>query len=153
MPSGISLPWPAIDWALVRSCRQTPDLKRSSRLQISTECYPIRPARYNRRPWDVVEHGTTSRAVPSVQLLPVQFNRRRVGVLSVDSPGARDEWEIHPEQDELLYLLEGTVDIFLRGELEAGEEQIVHLRQGEACVVRRECGTGKLSSPRARCCS
>jgi len=64
----------------------------------------------------------------------VQFDRRRVGVLSVDS-GVRDEWEMHPEQDELLYLLEGAIDIFLRGELEVGEEQLLHLRQGEACVV------------------
>ena len=69
---------------------------------------------------DVVEPGAASRAVPSVQLLPVQFEGRRVGVLSVESPGVRDEWEMHPEQDELLYLLEGAVDVFLRGELEVG---------------------------------
>ena len=42
---------------------------------------------------------------------------------------------MHPEQDELLFLLEGAIDVFLRAELEVGEEDTLHLRQGQACVV------------------
>jgi mannose-6-phosphate isomerase-like protein (cupin superfamily) len=75
------------------------------------------------------------RAVPSVQLLPVQLDGRVVGTLSVEAPGVRDEWEMHPAQDELLYLIEGAIDVFLRPELEGIEEEVLHLHQGEACVV------------------
>lgn len=53
----------------------------------------------------------------------------------MESPGVRDEWEMHPEQDELLFLLEGAIDVFIRGELEGEEENTLHLREGEACVV------------------
>jgi mannose-6-phosphate isomerase-like protein (cupin superfamily) len=85
---------------------------------------------------DVVDSETADRAVPSVELLPVQFDGRRVGVLSVASPGVRDEWEMHPEQDELLYLLKGAIDLFLRPDLESGDdESVLHIRHGEACVV------------------
>jgi mannose-6-phosphate isomerase-like protein (cupin superfamily) len=83
------------------------------------------------------EVGTVPRAVPSVQYLPVQFDGRRVGHLTVDSSGERDEWEMHPHQDELLYLLEGTIDVFLRAELASEDEKILHFHQGEACVVPR----------------
>ena len=76
-----------------------------------------------------------SRAVPSVEILPVKLDERLVGVLSVAAPGERDEWEMHPEQDELLYLLAGTIDVVLRPDLERPEEQRVHLGPGEACVV------------------
>lgn len=77
-----------------------------------------------------------SRAIPSVELLPVHFDGRGVGILSVESPGARDEWEMHPNQDELLYLLEGAIDVFLRPELEiSDDETTLHVLQGEACVV------------------
>jgi hypothetical protein len=47
-----------------------------------------------------VESETVHRAVPSVQYLPVEFDGRRVGHLTVDTPGERDEWEVHPDQDE-----------------------------------------------------
>ena len=81
------------------------------------------------------KHGRAIRAEPSVEFLPVQFDGRHVGVLSVESAGVRDEWEIHPEQDELLYLLEGAIDVFLRGDLEKSGEETLHLRQGQACVI------------------
>jgi hypothetical protein len=70
----------------------------------------------------------STRVEPSVEFLPVQFDGRHVGVLTVESVGVRDEWEIHPEQDELLYLLEGAIDVFLRADLEGSSEQTVHLR-------------------------
>jgi mannose-6-phosphate isomerase-like protein (cupin superfamily) len=77
------------------------------------------------------------RAEPSVEFLPVQLDGRHVGVLSVASPGVRDEWEMHPEQDELLYLLEGAIDVFLRAEHEGSEEEMLHFQQGEACPIPR----------------
>ena len=81
---------------------------------------------------DLPDPGKT-RAVPSVELL--QLDGRRVGVLSVDSPGVREEWEIHPDQDELLYLLEGAIDVFLRTDLESSEEDTLRFRQGQACLI------------------
>jgi mannose-6-phosphate isomerase-like protein (cupin superfamily) len=84
---------------------------------------------------EIVEPDAVPRAVPSVQLLPVEFDGRRVGLLTVDTPGERDEWEMHPHQDELLYLVEGVIAVFLRAELGLEDERILHLCQGEACVI------------------
>lgn len=75
------------------------------------------------------------RAKPSVELLPVELDGRHVGVLSVDSPGVRDEWEMHPDQDELLYLLEGEIEVFFRPDLEGAQEETHHFRPGEACLI------------------
>jgi mannose-6-phosphate isomerase-like protein (cupin superfamily) len=75
------------------------------------------------------------RAEPTIEFLPVELDGRHVGVLSVESPGVRDEWEMHPEQDELLYLLRGAVDVFLRPDLEATEERAIHFHEGEACLI------------------
>lgn len=68
------------------------------------------------------------RAQPSVEFLPVELDGRHVGVLSVKSPGVRDEWEMHPEQDEMLYLLEGDIDVFLRPDLEGPREEVRHFQ-------------------------
>jgi mannose-6-phosphate isomerase-like protein (cupin superfamily) len=81
------------------------------------------------------DSGAEIRAHPSVEFLPVQLDGRHVGVLSVESPGVRDEWEMHPEQDELLYLLEGAIDVFLRADLEGSEEETHRFREGEACLI------------------
>jgi mannose-6-phosphate isomerase-like protein (cupin superfamily) len=86
---------------------------------------------------EVVEPDAVARAVSSVQFLPVEFDGRRVGHLTVDRPGERDEWEMHPHQDELLYLVEGAIDVFLRADLGVEDERILHLRQGEACVIAK----------------
>lgn len=44
------------------------------------------------------------------------------------------EWEMHPEGDELLYLLSGAIDVILQsGDRERG----VELRPGAACIVPR----------------
>jgi mannose-6-phosphate isomerase-like protein (cupin superfamily) len=76
------------------------------------------------------------RAVPSVEMLPVRLDGRLVGRLSVDTPGQRDEWEMHPDQDEMLYLLDGAITVILRSEPETeGGEEILHLHAGEACIV------------------
>jgi mannose-6-phosphate isomerase-like protein (cupin superfamily) len=75
------------------------------------------------------------RAQPSVEFLPVELDGRHVGVLSVDSPGVRDEWEMHPDQDEFLYLLEGEIDVFLSPDLEGSQEETHHFRQGEAGLI------------------
>ena len=68
----------------------------------------------------------------------MRLDERDVGVLSVESPGVRDEWEMHPEQDELLYLLEGAIDVYLRADLEESEEDTVHVTQGQACLIPKE---------------
>ena len=78
---------------------------------------------------DGTESGGVVRAAPSVELLPVKLEGRQVGVLSVDSPGVRDEWEMHPEQDELLYLLEGTIDVLLRADLGKSEEERLQFQE------------------------
>jgi mannose-6-phosphate isomerase-like protein (cupin superfamily) len=82
--------------------------------------------------------GAVIRATPSVEFLPVRLDGRDVGVLSVESPGVRDEWEMHPEQDELLYLLEGAIDVYLRADLEKSEEDTLHVTQGQACLIPKE---------------
>ena len=84
---------------------------------------------------DVTESGGVVRAAPSVELLPVNLDGRQIGVLSVDSPGVRDEWEMHPEQDELLYLLEGTIDVLFRADLGKSEEDRLQFREGQACLI------------------
>ena len=84
---------------------------------------------------DTDKPESVTRAEPSVQFLPVQFDGRHVGVLSVESAGVRDEWEIHPDQDEVLYLLGGALDGFLRGDLDSSGEDTLHLRQGQPCVI------------------
>jgi mannose-6-phosphate isomerase-like protein (cupin superfamily) len=84
---------------------------------------------------DVTGSAGVVRAAPSVEFLPVKFDGRQVGVLSIDSPGVRDEWEMHPEQDELLYLLDGAIDVFLRADLEKSEEDRLHVKEGQACLI------------------
>jgi mannose-6-phosphate isomerase-like protein (cupin superfamily) len=42
---------------------------------------------------------------------------------------------MHPEQDELLYLLEGTIDVFLRADLGKAKEDRLHVSEGQACVI------------------
>jgi mannose-6-phosphate isomerase-like protein (cupin superfamily) len=84
---------------------------------------------------EIVDSGGIPRAVPSVQMLSVEFDGRRVGHLSVASTGERDEWEMHPSQDELLYVIEGAVDVVLRAALEDEDERILHVGQAEACII------------------
>jgi mannose-6-phosphate isomerase-like protein (cupin superfamily) len=43
-------------------------------------------------------------------------------------------WEMHPQGEELVYLLSGRIDFVLEGP--AGEE-VVELRAGSACIVPR----------------
>jgi mannose-6-phosphate isomerase-like protein (cupin superfamily) len=101
-----------------------------------TECAASRlPARDPQSVDEEVQEDAVLRVVPTVQYLPVEFDGRRVGHLTVDTPGERDEWEMHPHQDELLYLLEGVVDVFLRAELDSEDQQPRRFQQGEACVV------------------
>ncbi|MGD0394704.1 MAG: cupin domain-containing protein [Acidimicrobiales bacterium] len=75
------------------------------------------------------------RATPTVQMLPVELDARHIGLLTVDLPGQRDEWEMHPDQDELLFLVEGAIDVILRKDLELDVEQTIHFEAGEACLV------------------
>jgi len=77
----------------------------------------------------------TKRVVPEIELLPVELDGRKVGhVLS--QPGERDEWELHPDQDELLYLVSGRTDVLLRDDPGAAKsERVIELSGGQACMV------------------
>jgi mannose-6-phosphate isomerase-like protein (cupin superfamily) len=83
----------------------------------------------------VDEAKPVTHAEPVVQMLPLELDGRHIGILTVDTPGERDEWEMHPDQDELLFLLEGAIDVLLRKELESEVEQTIHFKAGEACLV------------------
>jgi mannose-6-phosphate isomerase-like protein (cupin superfamily) len=77
----------------------------------------------------------TRRAIPKTELLGVEFDGRRVGHVVVDTDGDRDEWEMHPTDDEFLYLVEGAIDVILRADPDREEERRIELRAGSACVV------------------
>ncbi len=77
----------------------------------------------------------TTRARPIAELLDFKFESRRVGHVIVDTVGERDEWEMHPEADEFLYLVEGAIDVVLRDDLDHNEERRIELRAGRACIV------------------
>jgi len=77
----------------------------------------------------------TTRVVPIAEFLDVDFDSRRVGHVIVEAPGERDEWEMHPDADEFLYLLDGAIDVVLREDLDQGEERRIELRPGRACIV------------------
>jgi mannose-6-phosphate isomerase-like protein (cupin superfamily) len=81
----------------------------------------------------------TRRAVPKTEFLGVEFDGRRVGHVVVDTDGDRDEWEMHPTDDEFLYLVEGAIVVILRAdpEREEAEERRIELRAGGACVVHK----------------
>ena len=86
-------------------------------------------------------------------MLPVQLDGRHIGVLTVDSPGEHDEWEMHPDQDELLFLLEGAIDVFLREDLRSEAERVIHFQAGEACLVPQGVWHRRWSSHPAGCSS
>jgi mannose-6-phosphate isomerase-like protein (cupin superfamily) len=76
-------------------------------------------------------------AIPKTEFLAVEFVGRRVGHVVVETAGERDEWEMHPTDDEFLYLVEGAIDVILRDDVDSVDERRVQLRAGSACVVPR----------------
>jgi mannose-6-phosphate isomerase-like protein (cupin superfamily) len=80
----------------------------------------------------------TIRARPTIELFPMLFDGRKLGVVRTDRPGERDEWELHPDRDELLYLAQGATDVLLRDDPDdAAGERVIALTGGAACVVPR----------------
>ncbi len=77
----------------------------------------------------------TTQAHPIAEFLDVEFDNRRVGHVIVETAGERDEWEMHPDADEFLYLVEGAIDVVLRDDLDHNEERRIELRPGSACVI------------------
>jgi oxalate decarboxylase/phosphoglucose isomerase-like protein (cupin superfamily) len=78
----------------------------------------------------------TVRVEPVIDVLPVRLDGRLVGHVRSPHAGHRDEWELHPDQDELLYLVEGVTDVILRDDPDDPEsERVIALRAGEACIV------------------
>ena len=77
----------------------------------------------------------TRRAIPKTELLSVDFAGRRVGHVVVETDGERDEWEMHPGEDEFLYLVEGSIDVILRDDPDDDAQRCIELRAGCACVV------------------
>lgn len=49
-----------------------------------------------------------------------------------------ENWEMHPDGDELLFLLDGAIDVMLAAE-NGGDGVLLPLRRGQACLV--ESGT------------
>ncbi len=78
----------------------------------------------------------TRRTTIRAELFDAELDGRRTGHVLMDAVGVRDEWERHPDADELLYLVAGAVDVVLRRDLDddAGEWRI-ELRPGEVCIV------------------
>jgi mannose-6-phosphate isomerase-like protein (cupin superfamily) len=80
----------------------------------------------------------TIRSTPAIERLPVRLDGRSVVHVRAEHAGERDEWEVHLDQDEFLYLGHGTTNIVLRDELDdASTERVIELRFGEACIVPR----------------
>jgi mannose-6-phosphate isomerase-like protein (cupin superfamily) len=80
----------------------------------------------------------TKRVVPEIDLFDVRLDGRLVGHVRSDEPGERDEWELHPDQDELLYLVSGATDVLLRDDPDDdASERVIVLTGGQACVVPR----------------
>lgn len=77
----------------------------------------------------------TKQAQPIAELLDVEFDGRLVGHVIVDGAGERDEWEMHPDADEFLYLVEGAIDVVLRDDLDHNDERRIELRAGRACII------------------
>jgi mannose-6-phosphate isomerase-like protein (cupin superfamily) len=44
------------------------------------------------------------------------------------------DWEMHPEGDEILYLMSGALDLILE---DGKGERVVELRPGAACIIPR----------------
>lgn len=72
---------------------------------------------------------------PTVEMLPVRFDGRTVGLLTVETVGHRDEWEMHPDQDELLFALSGAIEVHLRRNLNESDHDVLMVAAGQACVV------------------
>jgi hypothetical protein len=71
----------------------------------------------------------TIRATPTIDLLPVRLDGRSVVHVRAEHAGERDEWEIHPDQDEFLYLVQGATDVVLRDDLDDGSrERVIELQ-------------------------
>jgi mannose-6-phosphate isomerase-like protein (cupin superfamily) len=84
-----------------------------------------------RHAWEV-----TRQAEPTIDVFDVRLDGRLVGHVQTDEPGERDEWELHPDQDELLYLVRGRTDVILRDDLDdAASERVLELSGGQACAV------------------
>ena len=78
----------------------------------------------------------TIRATPTVERLPVRLDGRSVVHVRAEHAGERDEWEVHPDQDEFLYLVHGAANIVLRDDLDVSStERVIELHGGEACIV------------------
>jgi oxalate decarboxylase/phosphoglucose isomerase-like protein (cupin superfamily) len=80
----------------------------------------------------------TRRVRPTIEVFPVTLDGRTVGHVRSDHAGERDEWEVHPDQDELLYLVSGATDVLLRDDPDdAAGERVIALTGGSACHVPR----------------
>ena len=81
----------------------------------------------------------TVQVTPIVDVFPgVMLDGRIVGHVRSDTVGERSQWELHPDQDELLYLVSGATDVLLRDDREdAAGERVIALQGGQACMVPR----------------
>jgi mannose-6-phosphate isomerase-like protein (cupin superfamily) len=61
------------------------------------------------------------------------FNDGHFAVFRASGPGA-GPWEMHPDTDELLFALQGSVSVEV---FDAGGHELVPLRTGSLCIVPR----------------
>ena len=55
---------------------------------------------------------------------------RLMGVLKLDAGSSH--WEVHPDGDELLYLLSGSMEVVIESE---GKNQVITLTRFSSCIV------------------
>ena len=58
---------------------------------------------------------------------------RLMGVLKTDA--GPSHWEVHPDGDELLYLLSGSMDVVIKSE---GGNKVITLSSSSSCIVPKE---------------
>lgn len=65
------------------------------------------------------------------------FNQGQVGVFWSE-PGGPSPWEMHPDTDEMLYILEGAINVEVLP-IDGSEGETNSIRSGEFCIIPRGC--------------
>lgn len=66
-----------------------------------------------------------------------KFNTGGTGAFWTEA-GGRSPWEMHPESDELLHIIEGKIEIEILP-IDSGQSTILTLSTGEFIVVPKDC--------------
>lgn len=66
-----------------------------------------------------------------------EFNKGQVGVFWSEA-GGPGPWEMHPDTDEMLYILDGAIEVEVLPS-DGGRSDTLSVRSGEFCIVPRGC--------------